>query len=154
MSLGSQALQNLMLILVSVLLIALSVQNIILKRKYKKLFQNSKGDSLEGVLVEQIQKAEKMEKDLKKAFNDIAKIEEKAKGMLQKAKIQRYSAFNETGSDQSFTISLLDGNNNGLIMTGLHMRDEAKVYAKPVEKGVSRYKLSDEEEAILKEALK
>lgn len=56
------------------------------------------------------------------------------------------------GSDLSFSIAMLNGNNDGIVLTGIYGRDESVVYAKPIDKGISRYDLSEEEEQVLLEA--
>ena len=65
--------------------------------------------------------------------------------------VVRYNPFSDTGSDQSFSIALLDSDNNGMVITSLYSRDGNRVYAKPVKNNVSEYSLSNEEkEAIIK----
>lgn len=147
-------LQNIFVIVLAILTLALFIQNIFLMKKYKSIFKNSKGGSLEDVLADQIRKTDKMENEIRKLLQNILQIGEDFKTAIQKIGIKRYSPFKEVGSDQSFTISLLDGNNDGLMITGLHMREDMKTYAKPIEKGVSKYPLSKEEENILKELTK
>jgi hypothetical protein len=53
------------------------------------------------------------------------------------------------GSDLSFSIALLDGNQNGVIITSIYGRNESTTYAKPIDKGISRYDLSEEEKKVL-----
>jgi len=66
----------------------------------------------------------------------------------------RFNPFLETGGDQSFAIALLDGNLDGIIITGLHTRETTRLYIKTVEKGKSRLELSKEEKEALSNALK
>ena len=48
---------------------------------------------------------------------------------------------------------MLDENNDGLILTGIFGREESTTYVKPVDKGISRYDLSEEELTVLNEAI-
>lgn len=73
--------------------------------------------------------------------------------MYSKVSIVRYRAFEDVGSDLSYSIALLDNNNNGVILTGIYGRNESTTYAKPIDKGLSRYELSDEEKYVLKDAM-
>ncbi|NLZ49550.1 MAG: DUF4446 family protein, partial [Clostridiales bacterium] len=75
------------------------------------------------------------------------------KKCTQKVSILRYKAFDDVGSDLSFSIAMLDGDNNGIIITSIYGRHDSTTYAKPVDKGISRYDLSEEEERVLKEAM-
>ena len=142
--------QNIAIAVISIIVILLAIQNIILQRRFKRIFTDKDNNSLEGVISNQVKKIIFLETETEKIMDDIKNIRENSQKMIQKANIKRYNPFKEIGSDQSFTISLLDGNNNGLLVTGLHSRDGVRVYAKPIEKGSSRYKLSDEEQEILR----
>ena len=68
-------------------------------------------------------------------------MREQMKGCVQKVKLMRYNAFADTGSDLSYSLSLLDENNNG--------GEDNRTYAKPIENGKSTYNLSEEEKKVL-----
>jgi len=63
----------------------------------------------------------------------------------QKVGIIRYNAFENLGSDLSFSIALLNSNDCGLILSGIYSRDSSATYAKPIVNGKSKYALSLEE---------
>lgn len=73
---------------------------------------------------------------------------------LQRIGVVRYNAFAATGSDLSFSVALLDGHYNGVVITSIHGRDEARTYAKPVVHGQSSYVLSREELSAIERAAK
>ena len=63
--------------------------------------------------------------------------------------IHRYNAFAERGSDLSFSLAIINDEKDGMVMSGIHGRDNTFVYAKPVKEGQSAYTLTPEEiEAI------
>jgi hypothetical protein len=64
----------------------------------------------------------------------------------------RFNPFNEIGGDHSFSLAILDGGDNGIIITGLHTRDRTRIYAKQVNKGKSDLELSTEEQKALLKA--
>lgn len=71
---------------------------------------------------------------------------------IQKIGLVRFNPFKDTGGDQSFILSLVDGNDTGIIMSGLFARTGTRWYAKRVVKGKSlEHELSDEEKRALKE---
>lgn len=74
------------------------------------------------------------------------------KDCIQKVGIVRYSAFSDVGSDLSFTLALLDENDNGVVLNGIYSSDSSNIYAKPVIKGTSKYALSDEEKKAIEKA--
>ncbi len=63
--------------------------------------------------------------------------------------VMRYNAFNGVGGAQSFSMALVDERGHGVIMTGLHGRDDVRVYAKPLENWKSPHSLSAEEQEVL-----
>jgi uncharacterized protein DUF4446 len=65
----------------------------------------------------------------------------------------RFSPFHDTGGDQSFALALLDGERNGVVVTGLHARTDSRLYAKPIERGHSTYSLTPEERGAMAIAL-
>lgn len=96
-------------------------------------------------------------KELLRQFEELKKEVEKLRkqtiSSIQKIGIVRYNPFSGVGSDQSFSIALLDGNNDGLVVTSLYARDGNRVYAKPIKNGKSEYSLSDEEKKAIGKAL-
>ena len=64
---------------------------------------------------------------------------------MQKVGLIRYNAYGDTGSDLSFTMALLDADDNGVVVNGLYSRDSSSIFAKPLAKGETKYNLSAEE---------
>ena len=73
------------------------------------------------------------------------KLEGDLRLCVQKVGVVRYNAFDNVGSDLSFAITLLDSNDNGVIINGVYSRESSTTYAKPVVAGQSKYTLSAEE---------
>lgn len=63
--------------------------------------------------------------------------------------IVRYRAFANVGGDQSFSLALVDAQGNGVIISGLHGRDETRLYAKPLVNWRASHSLSSEEQQAL-----
>ncbi|MEK7509933.1 MAG: DUF4446 family protein [Patescibacteria group bacterium] len=84
---------------------------------------------------------------------ELTKLKQEGKKAMSKVGIVRFNPFQEIGGDQSFSIALLDGNNDGVIVTGYYAREMNRVYAKPVNRGVSEYSLSDEEKEAIRRAM-
>jgi len=113
------------------------------------------------------------EKDLKEILEEILATVDKEAGLstdlgkrleqlktenldhIQKIGLVRYNPFSNTGGNQSFVLALLDGNNNGFVITSLHSRDSTRVFAKPVIQGKETgYEFSKEEVQAIVEAQK
>lgn len=63
--------------------------------------------------------------------------------------IVRYNAFENVGGDQSFSLALVNAHGSGAMISGLHVRDDTRVYAKPLTQWRSSYSLSAEEQQAL-----
>lgn len=75
-------------------------------------------------------------------------------GSVQKIALKRYNPYRDTGGDQSFSVALLDGRGNGVIITSLHSRAGTRVFAKSVKHGKEgRTPFSAEEQEVIAEAL-
>ncbi|GAC1418044.1 MAG: hypothetical protein NVSMB57_12800 [Actinomycetota bacterium] len=72
---------------------------------------------------------------------------------LQNVGLVRFDAFEDMGGRLSFCAALLDIDGNGLVITSITGRTETRMYAKPVERGSSKYHLSDEEQGAIRRAL-
>lgn len=94
-----------------------------------------------------------LKKDLEKLTQGLENLKKASKVHIQKVGIVRYNPFSNVGGDQSFSIALLDNNNNGIVITSLYAQDSNRVYAKSVKQGRSEHSLSDEEKKAIAKAL-
>ena len=142
------------LLVILLLFVWLGAITFLLVRIFKTFTQLTKGVSekdLKGVLDEvlaTLKKGEKLTLDFEQRLERL-KIDNKSN--IQKVGLVRYNPFSGTGGNQSFALALLDGNNDGFVITSLHSRESTRVFAKPVAHGKeSGYEFSKEEiQAIL-----
>ena len=120
--------------------------------RYRKLMKGTNSNNLEKMLLERLDSIEDAKERSEEALQECKKLEIKMKDCIQKVAIMRYKAFENVGSDLSFSIAMLDDRNDGVILTGIYGRQESTTYAKPIDKGISRYDLSEEELYVLNEA--
>ena len=93
----------------------------------------------------------KVKEDLKETSKEVEGLRDDIQLTIQKIGITRFTPFKETGGNQSFSIALLDKNNDGVVITSIYSKERSRIFAKPIENGQSTYKLSqEEEETILK----
>jgi len=74
-------------------------------------------------------------------------------GAITHRALVRYDAYNEMSGRQSLSIALLDDSRSGIVLSSIHHRDQARIYAKQVRDGKSELELSPEEEDALRLAL-
>jgi Protein of unknown function (DUF4446) len=72
-------------------------------------------------------------------------VEQGLQGALAQRSLVRYDAYNELSGQQSMSIALLDGTRSGIVLSCIHHRDQARVYAKQVRGGHSELEFSPEE---------
>lgn len=127
---------------------------IYLSTKYKNFMEKlGKGKNIEEDLETYMYRVGKVEQHNAEIVNQIETIGKDLETCIKKVGIVRYSAFQDTGSDLSFTLALLDEKNDGVILNGIYSREMSNIYAKPIEKGKSTYTLSEEETQAIKKAI-
>jgi hypothetical protein len=80
-------------------------------------------------------------------------IDRRTERSLQHIGLVRYNPFDDTGSDQSFALALLDDRRDGVVISSLHGRANTRIFAKPVADGASSHNLSDEEAQAIRIAV-
>ncbi len=124
-----------------------------INRKFKNLFQGSQGRNLEEIILKQSKDIKKLESDTQDLFKINEEIHRLAAHGIQKIGVVRFNPFSDVGSDQSFSIALLDFYNNGLVISSLYTREGTRIYTKPIKNSSSEYQLSEEEKEAIGKAM-
>lgn len=153
-------LQNYLLVIV-IVMFALLIKLFLICKNQKKELQELKakyefftqGDdkNWDEILTKTLTEVRAAKSDLQKLEQHQQAMREQMKGCVQKVKLMRYNAFTDTGSNLSYSLAVLDENNNGVVLSSLYGREDNRSYAKPVENGKSTYQLSDEEKEVLEQ---
>lgn len=125
-------------------------------RKEYNLFMKKLGNgkNFEEMLKNYIYKMEDIDAKNQELQVYCNKIDNDMRKCLQKVGIVRYSAFKDMGSDLSFALAILDEDDNGVVLNGIYSSEISNIYAKPVTKGTSTYKISEEERQAIDIAIK
>lgn len=145
------------LVLLILVLIIIMCVNAVKMKKLKKRFEKfmSKEDvNLEELLVQYTKKLNVLLQNEKEMQTSIEHMEKVVKNCVQKVGVVRYQAIQNMGADLSYTVALLDENNDGVVFNGIYGRDGCYTYAKPIQEGKSSYNLSDEELQAIEKAIK
>jgi hypothetical protein len=90
-----------------------------------------------------------LKKKIKELSLEMREIKKENSLFLKKIGLVRYNPFNERGGDQSFSLAILNKNDDGLVVTSIYSQEGSRVFSKSIIKGGSQYQLSKEEiEAI------
>lgn len=123
-----------------------------MKKRWSRVF-GEKALPKEKLAADCLMRLAESEKKLANATNKISNLEKLAKTNIRKVGFFRFNPFRDTGGDQSFSLALLDDEDNGVVLSGLYARENTRVYAKAIQSGKAKQPLSAEEERVLKEAL-
>ncbi|WP_238886559.1 DUF4446 family protein [Clostridium sp. YIM B02551] len=140
-----------LLLFILVLILFRSLNKV--EKRYRKLMRGVNSKNLEELVIGYLDKVDESNKNSVDAVELGKFLQEKMKKSIQKVSIMRYKAFEDVGSDLSFSIALLDDNDDGVVLTGIYGRHESTTYAKPIDKGISRYDLSEEEITVLNKSI-
>ena len=141
-----------------VILIILNIVFIVkvanLKKRLKKFMKGKDAHSLEKEIIglyEDNKFLKNMVDNNKKDIRDINKRFAKA---FQKIGIVKYDAYQQMGGLLSFSLALLDEDNNGLILNSVHSTEGCYTYVKEIKAGICDLDLCKEEKDALFQAMK
>lgn len=139
------------LLVLTVSCLVLWVQLSRLKKRYRRLLAGGDQLSLEELLNQMnaaIAGVQEQNSNLGQRLGALESLASRFVGVG----LVRYNAFQDTGSDLSFSLALLNHAGDGAIVTSIFGREENRLYGKPVRQGGSLYPLSPEEKAALEKA--
>ena len=126
------------------------VRIINLQKRYATMMMDKDGESLESLMLARLDDIQKAKSDIMLLNNRCSSLKEQLENCVQKVGVVRFNAFEDTGSDLSFAVALLDEKSDGVVISSIYGRSEARCYAKPITGGDSYYALSDEEKLAIK----
>ncbi len=135
------------------LFLILNIQISRVLRTYRNVLRGVRGDNLEEILREYVERMGTTERKLERLEDFIEDVHSQSQRHLQGVGTVRFDAFEDMGGKQSFALALLNGKGDGVVLSSLYGREESRVYAKPVKGGLSEYALSKEEETAVQRAL-
>ena len=124
-----------------------------LRRRVDSLTRGKDTESMEDIMLNFFERIESLENEEKNTKNDIKGIKENLKFTYQKCGLVKYDAFREMSGALSYSLALLDKENNGILISSMYSREGCYSYAKEIVKGESKINLSEEEAEALKQAV-
>ena len=120
-----------------------------LKKRYEKFMRGKEAKSLEKEIIGLYEDNKFLKISTEKNRNDIRILYKKLESAFQKVGLVRYDAFQQMGGQLSFSLALLDENNNGFIINCVHSTDGCYSYTKEIRRGESKISLGEEEKKAL-----
>jgi hypothetical protein len=137
------------IVFITLFMLWIGFKLISLRKMYKKMMNGPQVGDVEQVIIglqNHIKQLQHVQQQHNIRLEELNQKWRKTKGQVN---IIRYNAFEDYGSDLSFSISILDDDQDGVMITGIHNRDDTRMYAKPINKGDSIYALSPEEKKTI-----
>lgn len=134
-------------------LLVISVLLFRMIRHYNILTAGAQRSGIREILERILETQRGLQQDTKELYALSDAIKKEGLLHVQRIGLVRFNPFSDTGGSQSFTLALLDGNDNGLVMTSLYARTGHRWYIKEVvgNKG-KELALSKEEQAAIQKA--
>ena len=124
-----------------------------LRRRVDTLTRGKDTESMEDIILNFFERIENLENEEKSTKSDIGAIKDNLKIAYQKTGLVKYDAFREMSGALSYSLALLDQENNGVLISSMYSREGCYSYAKDIVKGESKINLSEEEAEALKQAV-
>lgn len=136
-----------------VVCLIVNVRCIRMWHRYDRFMRGKDAETLEEVINQLVQEFGTLKDDQKCIDDQMQKLSGNVKGTIKKFAVRKYNAFKDVGGKLSFSLVLLDGENNGFILTCMHANGPSYTYIKEIIEGESYVGLSTEEDEALKEAV-
>ena len=124
-----------------------------LKRRVDSLTRGKDTESMEDIIVNYLERVESLEEGEEITRAALNAIKDNLKITYQKTGLVKYDAFREMSGALSYSLALLDKENNGVLISSMYSREGCYSYSKEIIKGEIKINLSDEEAEALKQAV-
>jgi hypothetical protein len=123
-----------------------------LELRLKRLFKGAKARNLEEMIVLVGKKINKIEETQEKIDKHLIVIDDRLNKSIRNVKTIRFNPFVDAGGNQSFAISFINDEGDGVILSSLYARDRMSIFAKPIASGKSPFELTEEEREVLEKS--
>ena len=139
----------LLLILVIVSMVRISKLN----KRLARFMKGKDAQSLEKEIVGLYEDNKFLKNMVDNNKRDIRQLHKQLVKAFQKVGIVKYDAYQQMGGLLSFSLALLDEDNNGLIINSVHSTEGCYTYTKEIHRGECDIELSNEEKVALEQAM-
>ena len=149
---------EIILLVITIIALILSLISFYYTFKTKKRYESvimrlGGGEDLTKIMDKYISQVNEIADQNEQIKDYIIKLDGELGKAIKKVGIVKYDAYNDTKNKLSFALALLDRNDNGIVINNIYGVEDSNVYAKPIEKGKSKYNLSAEEIDAIKRAV-
>ncbi|TJY41711.1 DUF4446 family protein [Cohnella pontilimi] len=145
--------EGLMLLVLLIWVAAVASRVRKLKKAHAKMIGDTGVNGLEDVLHHVHEHLISLDRKQQVQEATLSQQERRLTAMKGRVGVHRFNAFAETGSDLSFSVAIVNDEQDGVVITGIYGREQTFLYAKPLDKGQSSYTLTPEEKIAISQAL-
>ena len=142
-----------LVLILLIFLISTMVQLKSLTRKYDYFMRGKDAETLEDVIMDQIEEIRNLKAEDRAAKDSIRTLNRNFSASFQKFGMVKYNAFQGMGGNLSFVFAMLDYTNTGFVLNCIHSREGCYIYMKEVDRGQTDVVLGNEEQEALEQAL-
>lgn len=142
------------IIVILLIMIIVSLSKISkLQKRLKKFMKGKDAQSLEKEIVGLYEDNKFLKNMVDTNKRDIRDLNKRFTKAFQKVGLVKYDAYQQMGGLLSFSLAILDEENNGLILNSVHSTEGCYTYTKEVKNGTCKLELSNEERVALDQAM-
>jgi hypothetical protein len=123
------------------------------RRRLILLQGRGRGEDILQAVSRQVEEVRALRADIQQLAGELQALAEAFRGALQRFAVYRYDAFEDMGGQLSFSAAILNDFGDGMVISCINGRNEARTYAKPVARATSAFNLSPEEQEAIRLAL-
>lgn len=119
-----------------------------MRRDLSAFLSGKDGTDLESVILGHSERIDAIDVEIRSLYEAAEELYLLGQEGIHRTELVRFNPFKEVGGNQSFVIALLNGRNDGFVLSSLHTREGTRIYAKPVVLGnaTEGHPLSKEEQ--------
>ena len=141
-------------LIIGIILLSVQIQKTKkLSARLDKFLVGKDGASLEQDIIALCEENKFLKNDTKKNRQDVELLFQKMESAYQRMGLVKYDAFQQMGGQLSFSLALIDENNNGFIINSVHSTEGCYSYTKEIRNGESDVPLGEEEAKALSIAM-
>ena len=125
-----------------------------MERRLRKFFAGKKAASLESLMLDICDKVENLKVTQGQINEHLIVVDKRLDKSIRNIETIRFNPFVDAGSNQSFAMSFLSDEGDGVVISSLYARDRMSIFAKPITKGKSEFELTSEEKEVLDKSKK
>ena len=136
-------------LVISIVGLFVAIWAVLRLRRLSRRLANVGGPAASSSNAVDVERLDRLARELATLAGRLEADETTAQKAMQRVGVVRYNPFEDTGSNQSFVLAMLDAHGDGFVLSSLHSRQQTRVFLKAVTAAKADSAISAEEaEAI------